>query len=420
MTLVDLPEIEPLDRLSMYAQLALVSFMEPDTEEVMQERAVRQLQDEHDSPHERPWHVSFHASQFPGDPVDACERYLVYRMMNVPASEPMPPWVTATGVVGKAGELDVAEAWYEAGRLLAVPESVDDRGDRMRAAVLALAMGDSDLAVSLLESPTVHQLGFRDPDHWLTGSVDLPVLKRGWRKPYIVEIKGKASEVLDEMLTGRRKDGTMAPTPRGPDEAHVRQIKASLGLAHEHDWGEVTVCASCWRIQYADIFAELTGAGRINPAISTRWAAETNLQFCYWCGAEQVEDVTFQLEPPDCGEIYYWSRSWPRTTKSFFITHDDEFMRRGREVLASARDHFIAGTIPPRPSHFQWSIAPCGNCSMRPSCRLDAGLAPRKRKPDKALIRTILEISNATDYARSVRPTYDYEKVRQIVLDEWS
>lgn len=416
----DLPEIPPLDRLSFYGALGVVSFMEPDTEEVMQERALRHQAAQDVGPHARDWHLSFHASAFPGDPADACERFLVYRMMDIPAAAPMPPWVTSTGVVGKAGELDIAEAWYEAGRLLAVPESVDDRDERMSRAVALIKAGRHAEATEELERPPVHQLGFEDLEHWLTGSVDLPILKKGWRKPYIVEVKGKADEVLQEMMTGRRKDGTMAPNLRGPDPAHVRQIKASLGLAHEFDWGEVTVCGACWRIFYADLFQKLGHEGRVNPAISKQYVAETNLQFCPWCGHEQFDDVTFELEPPDCGEIYYWSRSWPRTTKSFFITHDDAYMARGREVLSRAKYSFLTGSLPKRPDHFQWSLGPCGSCNMRASCRLDSGLLPRKRKPDPSMVVNNLMESNTIPYAKSLRPDYDPWDIRGRVIKEWS
>ena len=388
---IDLPEIAPLDRLSTYGLFGAISFMEPDTEEVMRERARRSMvEDEHDSPHERPWFVSFHASSFPGDPLDACERKLLYRMMNIPPSEPMPPWVTSTGVVGKAGELDIAEAWFEDGRLLAIPES---------------------------HPAGTHQLGFVDHKHWLTGSTDLPILKRGWRKAYIVEVKGKADEVLQEMLTGRRKDGTMASELRKPDEAHARQLKATIGLAHEYDWGEVTVCGNCWRILYADVYERLCGS-RVNPAIPAQDQREDWMRFCPWCGYEG--DETFKLDQPDCGEIYYWSRSWPRTTKSFFYAYDAEFMRRGREVLRSARHNFIVDKIPPRQPHFQWSVGPCGQCDFKASCRLDAGLLPRKRKPDPSMVVTTLSQSNAVVHARSLRPHYDPRVVRDRVFEEWS
>jgi hypothetical protein len=170
------PEIQPLDHFRLYAYLGLVSVMEPDTEMLMREYNERLWrEDEHDSPHDRPWYVSFHASQFPGSQEDACKRYLLYRMMNLPGDGPMPPWVTTTGDVGKAGELTIARAWFAGGRSLAIPED---------------------------DAAGTHQLGFRNTASWMTASTDLPILKPGWKRPHIVEIKGKADEVLEEMLNG--------------------------------------------------------------------------------------------------------------------------------------------------------------------------------------------------------------------------
>jgi hypothetical protein len=393
---VDLPEIPPLDRFSLYAQLGLIQLMEPDTEELMVERAERELvEDEYDSPHGRAWFKSFHGSSFPGDDVDACKRYQLYRMMNIPAPSIMPPFVTATGAQGKAGELFIADAWYRGGRMLGVPEDAGFEG--------------------------VRQLGFEVPEVWLTASTDLAILKKGWTKPYIVEVKGKASEIVDEMLTGRRKDGSRADKLRGPDRPHVRQIRATLGAARLFDWGVVTVCAGCWRIQYADVYQRLGFDGRVNPSIPAQYVAETNLQHCFWCGLEQVEDVTFELEPPDCGEIYYWDRSWPRKTKSFFVEHDQAFFDRGIATLAEAKQHFLADELPPRPDHFQWSVGPCGMCTHKPLCRLDFGLEnSRSRKPKKELVRDKLTDNNAVDYARSIRPHYNPEIIRATVVQEWS
>lgn len=375
--------------------------MEPDTEMLLREFNERRWRhDEFDSPHERAWHVSFHASQFPGDEANACKRYLLYRMMNLPANEPMPPWVTTTGDVGKAGELTIARAWYEGGKALAIPEDG--------------------------ASPGIHQLGFVDRSVWLTGSVDLPILKPGWRRPHIVEIKGKADEVLEEMLKGRWDTALTRMVPRPPDPGHILQLKASLGLAHEHDWGEVTVCSSCWRIFFADIFEALhpdrLPVGTLNPVIGIHHlelplGKGPRLRSCPWCGS--ASSKTFHLEPPTTGEIYYWSRSWPRKTKSFFYEHDPAYMERGRRILAEAREHFINNELPPKPEHFQWSLGPCGNCSMKPHCRLDSGLAPRKRKPVEEDIVTALHESNGVRWAKAVRPHYDFAAVHSAVLREW-
>ena len=192
-----------LSRRDLYRSIGLLSEMEPMTEVLMRERAeALHRDDEYDSPHSRPWFVSQHASSFPGDTEDACARALVYRMMNIPSAEgAMDPWVTATGVVGKAVELDIADAWFTGGRMLGVPE------DPLH--------------------PERFQLGFVDPEHWLTGSTDLAILPVGSRRPHLIEIKGKSDDVLDEMVNGRllAQGGEVVKVPRGPDAAHVRQTQ---------------------------------------------------------------------------------------------------------------------------------------------------------------------------------------------------
>lgn len=389
-------EIEPLDRFGMYAFLDLVRVMEPHTEILMRERATStHEEDEYDSPHSRPWFVSFHGSEFPGVEANACSRYLAYRMMNFPSTEAMPPWVTTTGVLGKAGELDIADAWHRGGRLLSIPEDP--------------------------AKPKIKQLGFVDPDVWMTVSTDLPILPPGWHRPYIVEVKCKADEVIEEMLNGRliqKPDGTLEKVGRGPDEKHVIQLKTTIGQAHDFDWGQVTVCSGCWRILGGDIFGKLTEQSNVNPAISPQTVAEDNLRHCPWCGHEG--QTTFELEPPESGELYYWSRSWPRKTKSFYFEYDRAFMEAGKKVLAQTRAHYIADEIPPRPDHFQWSLGACLYCNFKPFCRLDSGLEPRKRRPNPKLVRTKLTESAGVDHARTLRPHYDPNAVRERVFKEWS
>ncbi len=397
-------DVPYLSLRDLYMRLGLLSAVEPATEEVMRNRAEHSyVDDEFDSPHKLPWFVSYHSSSFPGTPADACARSLVYRMMNVPGDGSMPSWVTATGEVGKAIEMDLVDAWFRDGRMLAIPE-------------------DS-------AKPDIHQLGFVDREHWLTGSTDLPILPKGWRKPHIVECKAKDDEVLVEMIQGQiiMRDGLNVVVPRGPDPQHVNQLRCTIGLAHEYDWGSVDLCASCWRILYADVFARLRpGHGRMNPAISPQRAAEDNLQFCPWCDAEQIEHVSFDLDPPTSGEIYYASRSWPRghprhgkRTKTFFYEHDEAFMNLGKKVLAEARDAFVAGRLPTRPRHMQWSALPCKQCRYKPICRLDEGVQPNKRKATAAPVERLDE-SNAVAHAKSVRPNYSYEDTRAAVLAQWN
>lgn len=393
--LQDLPEIEPLDRLSLYAQLGLVQVMEPATEELMRERALQELRHQDYGPHERPWHVSFHASAFPGVLEDACERSLLYRMMDAPPVEPMPPWVTTTGTLGKAGELDIADAWFRGGRMLSIPE------DEAWVPYVEGAVTAKD----------IKQLGFVDPDVWLTCSTDIPTLPKGWRKPYIIEAKCKASEVVLEMQTGIRKDGTRASTTRGPDPAHVKQLKATIGLAHEYDWGRVCVCPNCWFVLWSEVFERLGVRGGRHPL-------SDGLARCPRC-RDYNAGLEFVLEPPTSGEIYYWNRSWPRDTKSFYFEFDKSFVDAGRSVLARARRAFLSGVLPERPEHFQWSVGPCGQCSYKPSCRLDFGLeTPRKRKPSMPPVTKLAE-SHVIEHAKAVRDHYDYAQTRARVLKEW-
>lgn len=360
-------EIPYLSHLELLGSTGGFGVMEPITEELMRERNEAEWRgDEHDSPHEQPWFTSFHASQFPGDDPDACERYLVYRMMNIPPAEPMPPWVTTTATQGKAGELDIVKSWYHGRRCLAIPEGMPG--------------GE-------------HQLGFEDPEVWLSGSVDLPILKPFWVKPHIVEIKGKADEVLNDMREGRRRW----------DAAHRQQVLTSLGLANKYDWGRVTVCQETWRILSADVMSE--------------WPLA--LDSCPDHGPECA--YTFVLERPDTASLYYWSRSWPRGKPGsvlgqpveYFFVHDEKFFQAGRAVLARARQAFLDRQLPERRDGFMWGLGACQYCSFkRECCRPDEG-----RKKDPTVTR--LADSNALKFAKSIRPDYSFELVYDRVLERW-
>lgn len=417
--MIDVPKIPPLDRYALYCQLGLMSVMEPMTEELMRERAEREhVDDEHDSPHSRPWFVSFHQSEFPGDPLEACARKLVYRMMNIPSAEgAMAPWITSCGVMGKAGELDLADAWYEGGRLLAVPENPQYVIEKMRFIIEALKKGNLDEARSIREDN--HQISFVDYEHWLTGSVDLPILPFGRHKIHSVEAKAKSDDVLVEMIEGRQmmRDGQIVIEPRGPDDAHVRQLKAGLGLAHEHDWGWVDVCPNCWFIVWSEMYDRLGLPRGEHPR-------SDSMGYCPRC-RDYSRNEHFQLEPPTTGEIFYWSRSWPRgnprlgaRTKSFFYEYDSEYMKSGREVLKEAREHFEEGMIPPRHPSMQWSNGACKQCPSKRYCKRDEGIEDGKRKATMEKVTTLAE-SNGVAFARTIRSHYSYETIRERVLAEW-
>lgn len=352
-----LPEILPLSLDEFYASLGLLRYMEPDTEDLMREKAKRDWRRQEHVRGEY-WNTSLHASEFPGDDRDACPRYLAYRMMDFAPADPMPPWVTVTGDVGKAIELSIARAWYEGGRSLTVPDDLPGGG----------------------------QLVFVHKDHWMTGSVDLPVLKYRWRKPHICEIKAKASEVVEKMMRGERRW----------DEPHRRQVLATLALAHRHDWGTVQVCEETWRLAVLD---ETKNPFLGEEPIVCRVHGDSS---CL---------IELDLEPPDTASIYYADRSWPRKTVEYVFKYDPRYLERGLEVVDLAREHFVRGEIPPRPKHFQWSMGACKWCSFkRDTCKPD--FIKRSHRDD-------LTDSHGIAHTREVRGEYDPDEARQRVLDRW-
>lgn len=411
---VDIPSLE---RFDLYAYLGLVRIMEPDTEMLMRERAdAEHAGDEYDSPHSRPWFVSMHGSEFPGEPLSACKRYLTYRMMNFPGGEAVQPWVTTTGTVGKAGELDIADAWWKGGRLLAIPEDPEIKQARLEAVQAAVMAGDLERARDFAQREDIHQLGFVRPDLWFTVSTDLPILKPGWTRPHIIEVKGKADDVVEEMLNGRiiqRPDGKLEKVGRGPDKKHEIQLKATVGEAHDYDWGQVMVCRHSWRILWSELHVRLGQPGGVVMGVLERNGQVSCPEHGWDCRH------TFHLEPPLSGSVYYWSRSWPRKTKEFYFEYDPDFMAVGRQVLAEARQAYIDDRIPERPAHFQWGVGACQFCQFKPFCRSDSGVPGRLRKPRPEIMRAKLTESHGVDATREIRPHYDPEATRQRVFQEW-
>jgi CRISPR/Cas system-associated exonuclease Cas4 (RecB family) len=152
------------------------------------------------SPHGNPWHVSFHASQFPGDDPMACGRQAMYRMMDLPKAEPFNRRARTVMAAGKAVEYELVSTLDAAG-------------------ILISAGADDEI-----------QTGFTFADAWLTGSVDCVIQPPGTNIPLPIEIKSKYQEVIEEMQLGTRK----------PDEGHIFQLKVQLALIrHAQEKGEL-------------------------------------------------------------------------------------------------------------------------------------------------------------------------------------
>lgn len=159
------------------------------------------------SPHGNHWHVSFHASGFPGDDPKACGRRAIYSLMNIPGFTP----------VNRAGR-----SVMEAGK--AIEEIIVWRLHRT--------------GLLLTESPaSKHQMGFEDKEHWLTGSPDAIIKNPKTNAPFPIEVKSKDGEVLEEMIYGQRSF----------DAAHRSQALTYIGLAKERQeilWPELNPVTS--------------------------------------------------------------------------------------------------------------------------------------------------------------------------------
>jgi hypothetical protein len=182
-------QLKKLTRAELFTRMQLIRTVEPTVEQafrISEEKILREQLD--NEPHGQPWHVSFHASQFPGDNPMACPRQSLYRMMDFPEPEPMSRMLRQTANSGKDTESTLVAAWHLAGMLLSSP--------------------DPD-----------KQTGFELPDAWLTGSVDAVIQPPGWNKPLPVEVKERKAEVLAQMQAGR-----------GPFPEHVSQIKVQIAF----------------------------------------------------------------------------------------------------------------------------------------------------------------------------------------------
>lgn len=183
-------KLKKLSRKEMLTRMQVATFLNPMTEKLWEEVEEDRMREQtDDSPHGNPWHVSFHASQFPGDDPKACPRQALYQMMDFPRGVFSRRSRTLMSA-GKAAEVELVRVYHEGGVLLS-------------------AGPDEKI-----------QTGFRVPDAWLTGSVDCIIKPPNWNKPLPIEVKTKDRETIELMRLGAQ----------GPDEAHISQLKVQLAL----------------------------------------------------------------------------------------------------------------------------------------------------------------------------------------------
>ena len=191
--------MKKLSRGELWNRLQLSRTLDPITDAAykqVEERKHREQLD--DDPHGQPWHVSFHASKFPGDDPKACPRAALYGLMDF-AKEAGDrkartlPFDRASRTImaaGKGIELELVQTYSDAGILLS-------------------AKPDDEV-----------QTGFEWPEAWLTGSVDCVIKWPGYELVVPIEIKTKYQAAIDEMKLAKR----------GPDISHIFQLKTQLAL----------------------------------------------------------------------------------------------------------------------------------------------------------------------------------------------
>jgi hypothetical protein len=200
--------LKRLSRREFFSRLQLLQVVSPLADSSYERVMRREWRDKlNDSPHGHPWHVSFHASQFPGDDPFACPRQAMYRMMDLPSGGPTSRWLNNTAVVGKALEVDLVSVFHSAGILISAPP-------------------DAEV-----------QTGFEIPELMLTGSVDSAVAMRKRATP--IEIKTKHENTVAKMRLGLV----------GPDQPHVNQLKTQMGLIRNAQeagemWTDLKVCTN--------------------------------------------------------------------------------------------------------------------------------------------------------------------------------
>lgn len=331
--------LQKLSRNELFTRLQLIRTLDPLTDAVYkrveEERHRNQSDDEHLA---QPWHVSFHASSFPGDDPLACPRKALYTLMDF-----------------------AREAGDRKARTLPFDRSARTIMAAGKAIELELVQTYADAGILLSSKPGEPQTMFVWPEAWLTGTVDCVIQLATSKLAVPIEIKTKYQAAIDRMKLGAR----------GPDSAHVSQLKAQLGLIYH-----------------------AMKAGSVWPG----------------------------LKPPNHGYLYYLSRDKPSDTAEFRIDLDLRFFETGIQRLKEWKEFFLDDVLPESPkgrrsnnfghpmgaADFKWSQMPCQFCDYKRTCQLDFRQDIHK-----------LSESVGIDRTRVYRDGYDPAETRNRVLATW-
>lgn len=262
----------------------------PDLDAVTEQAYLLQEEKEHRKQLDKPpGGRAFYASMFPGgEDEKRCARLALYNMIGAADPEPIKPAGRAVIESGKAVEKQIVWRWGKMGLLLGgikVPEK---------------------------EYGYMNQLGFSDPDTWLSGYPDAVLdLRPRWSAVLPVDIKSKAHEVVREM-----REGTKTIDPD-----HYKQLQTYLYLC---------------------------------------------VKYHGYLGWDKMG-----LDPAKGGFIYYVSRDNPRFTKAFYVPYDEEFIKAGIGRLTAWKENFLNDELPERPKDWKWTQPPCQWCPLKKPCKQD-------------------------------------------------
>lgn len=308
-----------------------------------------------ESPHGQKWHLSFHASSFPGDDESVCGRAQVYNLLDPAPASPLEPKTRMLFDLGTEIEHMFVKRWSNYGVLLSADVTGDDK----------------------------YQTGFEDPSCWLTGSPDAILLI-----PF-----SSNSEVVDVKTTSQEKVEKMKNDPEFFIYSHkkyIRQVKAYIAEANEKFSPTVIVCgASGTLINNGQDHCSVVHQGVCIPKI-------------------------LKVKPPNCGTLLYASREEPLTCMmSYYVQHDPEMIQSGKQKLSNWKQEFIDGKLPAHVNDGdskKWTSGECAYCKHKQA---------KYCKEDYKNKVTNLEKSALIEFNKKYKLGYSYEQTRKEVLKRW-
>jgi hypothetical protein len=114
------------------------------------------------------------------------------------------------------------------------------------------------------------------------------------------------------------------------------------------------------------------------------------------------------LAPANGGIIYFASRDNPRETYEHWVPWDESYVEVGLRRLTAWINFFHEGRLPERPKEWRWTEEPCKWCPFKKLCKEDIRQDVVKFSASKTI-----------DFAKTVDPGYDLNKVIEAVKGRW-